>query len=67
MVAEFFSSRMGLPSDSVVPTMLAAAAEGVIQEAQTRWFMQGGDADLATAMSEGLGVLERTISRDPQT
>ena len=45
--------------------MLAAAAEGVIQAAQTQWFMQGGDADLATAMSESLAVLERTISRDP--
>jgi AcrR family transcriptional regulator len=66
MIAEFFSSRMGLPSDSLVPTMLAAAAEGVIQAAQTQWFMQGGDADLATVMSESIGVLERTISRDQQ-
>jgi TetR/AcrR family transcriptional regulator, regulator of mycofactocin system len=67
MIAEFFSSRMGLPSDSLVPTMLAAAAEGVIQAAQTQWFMQGGDADLATVMSESLAVLERTIGRDPRS
>jgi len=67
MIAEFFSSRMGLPSHSLVPTMLAAAAEGVIQAAQTQWHVEGGDADLATAMSESLAVLERTIGRDPQS
>jgi TetR/AcrR family transcriptional regulator, regulator of mycofactocin system len=67
MIAEFFSTRMELPSHSLVPTMLAAAAEGVIQAAQAQWFMQGGDADLAIAMSESLAVLERTISRDPQS
>jgi AcrR family transcriptional regulator len=67
MIAEFFSARMGLPSQSLVPTMLAAAAEGVIQAAQTQWFREGGTADLATAMSESLEVLERTIGRDPQS
>lgn len=66
MIAEFFSSRMGLPSHSLVPTMLAAAAEGVIQAAQTQWAIQGGEADLATAMSESLAVLERMMTRDPR-
>ena len=65
MVAEFFSERMSLPPDSLVPTMLAAAAEGVIQAAQAQWSLQGGDADLAKAMSESLAVLERTIGSDP--
>jgi AcrR family transcriptional regulator len=65
MIADFFSARMGLPSQSLVPTMLAAAAEGVIQAANTQWFTQGGTADLATMMSESLAVLERTIGRDP--
>ena len=36
--------------------MLAAAAQGVIQAAQTQWFLHGGD--LATMISEGLEVLE---------
>lgn len=64
MIAEFFSSRMRLPPDSIVPMMLAAAAEGVIQAAQTQWFMEGGEADLGTVMSESLAVLERTITPD---
>jgi TetR/AcrR family transcriptional regulator, regulator of mycofactocin system len=67
MVAEFLSTRMGLPSQSLVPTMLAAAVEGVIQAAQAQWFTQGGDADLAKAMSESLAVLEQTIASDSRT
>jgi len=66
MIAEFFGSRLGLPSDAPVPTMLAAAAEGVMQAAQTQWFLQGGDSDLATSMSESLAVLERAIGSDPR-
>jgi AcrR family transcriptional regulator len=64
-MTEFLASRLGFPSDAVVPTMLAAAAGGVIFAAQTRWFFHGGD--LATAFSEGLEVLERGIGTDPRT
>ena len=65
VIAEFFGSRLGLPSDALVPTMLAAAALGVVQAAHTQWFIH--DGDLATTMSESLGVLERGISTDPRT
>ena len=65
VIAEFFGSRLGLPSDALVPTMLAAAALGVIQAAHTQWFIHNGD--LATTMSESLAVLERGISTDPRT
>jgi AcrR family transcriptional regulator len=64
-IAEFLGSRLGLPTDSLVPTMLAAAVGGVIQAASTQWFVQGGD--LATSISEGLEVLERGIGSDPRT
>jgi AcrR family transcriptional regulator len=59
VMADFFGSRLGLPSDGLVPTMLAAAAGGVIQAAQTHWFFNGGD--LATTISEGLEVLEKGV------
>jgi AcrR family transcriptional regulator len=59
VIAEFFGDRLSLPSDDLVPTMLAAAAGGVIQASQTRWYFQGGD--LATALSAGLDVLERGL------
>jgi AcrR family transcriptional regulator len=65
VIAEFFGSRLGLPSDSLVPTMLAAAAIGVVQAAHTQWFIHEGD--LATTMSDSLAVLERAISTDPRT
>jgi AcrR family transcriptional regulator len=65
VIAEFFGARLGLPSDALVPTMLAAAVGGVIQAAQTQWYFQGGD--LATAISDGLGVLESGIGGDPRT
>ena len=51
VIAEFFGSRLGLPSDALVPTMLAAAAIGVVQAAHTQWFIH--DGDLATTMSFG--------------
>jgi AcrR family transcriptional regulator len=63
-IAEFFGDRLGLPDDDLVPTMLAAAAGGVIQAAQTRWYFQGGD--LATAFSDALDVLERGVGTDPK-
>jgi TetR/AcrR family transcriptional regulator, regulator of mycofactocin system len=65
VIAEFFGSRLGLPDDALVPTMLAAAALGVIQRTLTQWFIHNGD--LATAMSESLAVLERGIGPDPGT
>jgi AcrR family transcriptional regulator len=43
VIAEFFGSRLGLPSDALVPTMLAAAAGGVIQAVQIQWYFNGGD------------------------
>ena len=61
MIAEFFAARLGTPSDEIVPVMLAAAAEGVMQAAQTQWFLRGADGDLAKTMSESLAVLERTM------
>jgi AcrR family transcriptional regulator len=63
-IADFFGDRLGLPGDDLVPTMLAAAAGGVIQAAQTRWYFQGGD--LPTAFSEAFDVLERGVGTDPK-
>jgi AcrR family transcriptional regulator len=65
VIAEFFGSRLGLPSEALVPTMLAAAALGVVQAAHTQWFLH--DGDLASTISESLAVLERGISTDPRT
>ena len=62
VIAEFFGARLGVPSDALVPTMLAAAAGGVIQAAQTQWYFHGGD--LATAISDGLDVLESGIGTE---
>jgi len=63
VMAEFFGARLGLPGDSLVTTMLAAAAGGVIQAAHTQWFLSGGD--LATRLSDGLAVLEQGVGADP--
>lgn len=65
VIAEFLGSRLGLPSDALVPTMLAAASIGVVQAAHTQWFIH--DGDLATTMSASLAVLEKGISTDPRT
>jgi len=65
VIAEFLGARLDLPPDALVPTMLAAAVGGVIQAAQTQWFVRSGD--LATAIAEGLEVLERGIGTDPTT
>ena len=65
VMAEFLAARLGLPSDAMVPIMLAAAAAGVIQAAHTKWFVSGGD--LATTISDALEVLERGIGVDPPT
>jgi len=65
VVAEFFGARFGLTGDALVPVIMAAAVGGVVQAAQTQWFFQGGD--LATAISEGLAILEQGIGNDPGT
>jgi hypothetical protein len=64
-IAEFFASRLDMPSDALPPVVLAAAVGGVIQAAQTQWFILGGD--LATRLSDGLEILERGIGSDPRT
>lgn len=61
MMAEFFAARLRLPADALVPTMLAAAAGGVVQAAETRWLCCGGKKNLARTISEGLGVLEEAV------
>jgi TetR/AcrR family transcriptional regulator, regulator of mycofactocin system len=65
VIAEFFGSRLGLAGDALVPTMLAAAAGGVIQAAHTQWFFFGGD--LATNVSDGLEVVESVLGGDLAT
>ena len=55
--------RMDLPSDVLAPTMLAAAAVGVMQTAQTQWFFRGGD--LATRISDAIGVLNAASAPIP--
>ena len=65
VVAAFLGDRLGLPRDDLVPTMLAAAAGGVLQASLTKWFVLGGD--VATTISEGLQVLERGIGSDPRS
>jgi TetR/AcrR family transcriptional regulator, regulator of mycofactocin system len=65
VIAEFFCSRLEMPADALVPTMLAAATLGVIQAAHTQWFIHNGD--FAATMSESLAVLERTIRTDSTT
>ena len=59
MLAEFFGSRLKVPADALVPTMLAAAAAGVIRAAEMRWVVCGGN--LATTTSESLKVLEDAV------
>jgi TetR/AcrR family transcriptional regulator, regulator of mycofactocin system len=63
VMADFFGSRLGQPHSALVPTMLAAAAGGVIMAAHTQWFFVGGD--LATTVSESLQVLETGFGPDP--
>jgi TetR/AcrR family transcriptional regulator, regulator of mycofactocin system len=61
-IAEFLASRLGMPTDAVVPATLAVAIGAVIQNAQTRWHFQGGD--LPRTVSEALQVLEDGIGTD---
>jgi TetR/AcrR family transcriptional regulator, regulator of mycofactocin system len=62
LIAEFFASRLDVPEDALVPTVLAAAAVGVIQAATAQWFFRGGD--FAATMSESFAVLETGIGTD---
>ncbi len=62
VMAEFIAARMGLPNDALVPTMLAAAAGGIIQSAHAHWFFNGGD--LANIVSSSLEVLETGFGGD---
>lgn len=64
VIADFFGQRLGTSGGALVPTMLAAAVGGVIQAAQTHWFLEGGD--LATGISDGLEILEKGIGTDPK-
>ena len=59
MMAAFLAERLGAEPDSFEPVVLAAAVGGVVQAAQTRWFVGGGD--LVPLIDEGLSVLERGI------
>jgi AcrR family transcriptional regulator len=63
VIAEFFAARLGTPADALEPTMLAAAVGGIVQAAQSRWYVLGGD--LADVLAAGLGILERGIGTDP--
>lgn len=56
VMAEFFGARLAVASDDLVPTMLAAAAGGVLLATNTRWFLEGGP--LAERIDEALHVLE---------
>lgn len=58
-MAEFIGERLGVPSDSLIPTMLAAAAGGVILAAHTQWLFFGGT--LGQRIAEGIEVLEGTV------
>jgi AcrR family transcriptional regulator len=64
-MAEFFSSRLGVSANALVPTILAAAAGGVMQAAETRWRLHGGK--LAALISQGLSVLEEVVVADLPT
>jgi TetR/AcrR family transcriptional regulator, regulator of mycofactocin system len=63
LMAAFFAERLGTEPDSYEPIVLAAAVGGVIQAAQTRWFLQAGD--IVALIDEGLEVLERGIGTAP--
>jgi AcrR family transcriptional regulator len=57
VIADFVGDRLGLPGDALVPTMMAAAAGGVIQAAHVDWYLNGGD--LAAKVSEAFAALEQ--------
>lgn len=64
VIAEFFGERLGQPPTALVPRVLAAAAVGVLEEANVHWYLTGGD--LVAGISESLEVLERGIGGQPE-
>ena len=62
VMAEFIGTRLDLPADDLVPTVLASAAGAALQAAQTRWYFHGGD--LVATVSQGLRVLELGAATD---
>ena len=65
LLAGFLAGRLGTEPDSFEPVVLAAAVGGVIQSAQTRWLLRGGD--IGALVDEGLAVLERGIGTTPRS
>jgi AcrR family transcriptional regulator len=63
LMADFFAARLGLATDSLVPTVLASAVGAVVQTAQRLWFTQGGS--LTAMISESLEVLDSGVGVDP--
>jgi TetR/AcrR family transcriptional regulator, regulator of mycofactocin system len=63
VMAEFFASRLGVPEDSLAPTILASAVGTVVQTAQRLWFTQGGD--LTRIVSDSLEVLDSGVGLKP--
>lgn len=63
VMGEFFSLRLGRPEDDLVPTMLAAAAGGVLLAANTRWLLEGGR--LEDRIAEALEVFEGLVDTRP--
>jgi AcrR family transcriptional regulator len=59
MMAEFFGSRLGVAAAAFEPTMLAAAAGGIVLAAETHYHLHGGN--MATIISKGLSVLEDAV------
>jgi AcrR family transcriptional regulator len=62
VIADFLRSRLGLPTDSLAPTMLAAAIGGVVQAAHSHWFQHGGD--FGETISAALRALEEGMVSD---
>ncbi|MGH9017059.1 MAG: TetR family transcriptional regulator [Acidimicrobiales bacterium] len=60
VMAEFLGSRLGLPAEDLMPTMLAAAAGGVLIAANTQWYLEGGS--LARRITDGFAALEEFVS-----
>ena len=59
VMAEFLGVRLGLSADALGPTMLAAAAGGVVLAANAQWLFEGGS--LAERIGESLAVLESAV------
>ncbi|MGH9090094.1 MAG: TetR family transcriptional regulator [Acidimicrobiales bacterium] len=60
VMADFIGERLGAPGESLVPTMLAAAAGGVVLAAHTQWLFYGGS--LGRRIAEAIEVLEGAVA-----